>query len=883
MELNMTRQDLIRNNQTNLAELIESSAARFSSLCAISFGESSLTYEELYQLSGRVAAHLTSSGLRKGDRVAIASENCPEWGAVFFGIMRMGGIAVCMDPFLTTDEQTAVLENSETARLFASSTLTKSLQVSDNNLPYLDFDKIEDINTVNSLPDVPFTNTPVETDDPAVLIYTSGTTGSQKGAILSHGNIMSNVLDGSEKLPYTPGTCFFSILPLSHMFGITVGFLAPLLNGAKIAYPASLKGHEILEAMKRERAEIMIVVPLLLRTFRKSILDQINHSSLFTRLTAKTLLWLTRQLKKTGLSTGRLLLGKIHRRFGGHMKYFICGGAPLAPDIELFFEHLNIPVLNGYGLTETSPGATMNGVKDRRLYSVGKPLLNVNVKLTETNEIIIKGPNVTQGYYKDNETTSRVIRDGWFHTGDIGEFDKDGFLYIRGRHKNVIVTSGGLNIFPEELEEHLLNSPLISEICILGKPKGEAEIPFAFIFPNKALMHGLALEEQRARMKQELDASQAGLPLYKKVQAFELRKHELPKTTTKKIKRKILLEALLNSDREEVAGAPAVELDEFAARLRTMLAGIIDSKDEASIQPDSSLGADLGIDSLMKIEVLGAVEKETGLHIPEETAFEIETFDDLVRTARTYRDTPGAVQAEAIFANLEGDLTDIINDKWYFQITRSLTSFMTYIMAKLYFRLKVIERGNIPADKSFIIAGNHGSLLDFPMIFASLPNRMTRNVAAPAAKDFFFENRFIAFMLQAAYRAFPLERYGNFIEGLKVCARIIKMGRSIILFPEGGRSSGGELMNFKPGIAMLAFELNVPILPAYITGAFKALPKGARFPRPRKITVTFGDPIDPKDYAEFKGKKSNYDIYQMITTEVRNRVLLLKKDHDPQK
>lgn len=876
----MVGRDLLQDSRQDLTGLITRSAAKFSNQCAISLGDSSLTYDELYQLSGRIAARLTASGLKKGDRVAILSKNCPEWGAVFFGIMRIGGIAVCMDTFLTTDELTAVLENSEASCVFVSSALAESLQTSGGK--HLPVDKIVDIETVHSLPDAPFTDTPVETDDPAILIYTSGTTGSQKGVVLSHGNVMSNVLGGFDRIPYDPGLCSFSILPLSHMYGITAGFLVPLLNGARIVYPPSLKADELLEAMKRERAEILIAVPLLLRAFKKSILEQINQSSMLTRLTAKMSLWLTKHLKKIGISAGRLLLRRIHWQFGGYLKYFVCGGAPLAPDIELFFDELDLPIMNGYGLTETSPASTMNGPNERRLYSVGRPMPNVNIKLTAANEIIIKGPNVTQGYYKDKETTSQVIRDGWFHTGDIGEFDADGFLYIRGRSKNVIVTPGGLNIFPEELEEHLLSSPAISEICVLGKPNGEAEIPFAFIFPNQALMCDLTFEEQKTRIKQELDAYQDGFPLYKKVQAFELRNHELPKTTTKKIKRKALLEVLVNSWQEETPRGPDVVLDDFAASLRTLLARIVDSKDETAILPDSNLGADLGIDSLMKIEVLSSIEKEMSIHIPEDTAFQIETFADLIIIARRHHDMPGDIQAEAIFANLDSDLYDVINDKWYFQITRKLSSFMTWTLARLYCRLRVIDRGKIPAGKSFIIAGNHSSLVDFPLIFAALPGRIARNLAAPAAKDFFFENKAIAFLLQAAYRSFPLARFGNFMEGLKVCARIIRMGKSINLFPEGGRSPDGEIMDFKPGIAMLSFELDVQILPVYIAGASNVLPKGTHFPRPRKVTVTFGDPVNPKDYAEFKGKKSNYDIYQMIITDTRNRVLRLKEDHDSQ-
>lgn len=876
----MVRQDLLQDGRPTLSGLIKRSAANFSNRCAISLGDSSLTYDELYQLSGRIAARLTASGLKKGDRVAIISKNCPEWGAAFFGIMRIGGIAVCMDTVLTNDEFTTVFDDSEASCAFASSALVESMRtVVRKHLPV---DQIIDLETVHSLPDAPFTDTPVETDDPAILIYTSGTIGSQKGVVLSHDNVMSNVLGAFNKIPYDPGECAFSILPLSHMYGITAGFLVPLLNGARIAYPTSLKADELLEAMKRERAKTLITVPLLLRVFKNGILDQMNQSSMCARLAAKMSLWLNRHLKKIGISASRLLFRRIHRRLGGHLKYFICGGAPLAPDIELFFDELDLPILNGYGLTETSPVSTMNGLNERKLYSVGRPMPNVHVKLTDTNEIIIQGPNVMLGYYKDKKTTSQVIRDGWFHTGDIGEFDADGFLYIRGRSKNVIVTPGGLKFFPEELEERLLNSPVISEICVLGKSNGEAEIPFAVIFPNQALMRGLSFEEQKARIKQELDAYQDGFPLYKKVQAFELLSHELPKTRTRKIKRNALLETLANSRQEEMPGRTDVVLDDFASNLRTLLARTIDSKEETAILPESNLGTDLGIDSLMKIEILCRIEKEMSIHIPEDTAFQIETFADLVRIARKYHNMHGDIPAQEIFAYKDKDLSNIINDKWYFQITRKLSSFMTWTLARFYCQLRVIDRNKIPFGQSFIIAGNHSSLIDFPLIFAALPGRIRRHVVAPAAKDFFFENKASAFLLRAAYRVFPLARYGNFMEGLKVCARIIRMGQSIILFPEGGRSPDGEMMDFKPGIAMLSFELDVRILPVYIAGSINAMPKGTRFPRPRKVTVTFGDPINPKDYAKFKGRKSNYDIYQMIIAETRNQVLQLKANHDAQ-
>ena len=266
------------------------------------------------------------------------------------------------------------------------------------------------------------------------------------------------------------------------------------------------------------------------------------------------------------------------------------------------------------------------------------------------------------------------------------------------------------------------------------------------------------------------------------------------------------------------------------------------------------------------------------MYIPDEYSYQIETFRDLVLTTQNYSEAPGAVRADFLFSDIKGDLSDIIKENPLFKITRFMSSVLLFHISKFYFNLRVKHRDRVPKKGSFIVASNHTSLLDFPLICISLPPHAMRGAAVPAAKDYFFRNPFTSLLVQVMFRAFPLERYGNFFEGLKVCAKVIRSEKPLILFPEGTRSVKGTLQPFRPGIGLLAFELNVPILPVYIKGAYEALPKGALFPVPQPVEIRFGTPIIPQDYEKFKDKIPNYKIYQKIVEELRKQVVALMKE-----
>ncbi len=838
-----------------LRDLLKHSSQSFTEGIALSMGDTSITYKELRDSSERVASYLITQGVRKGEKVALLSENRPEWGVGFFSIINAGATVVVLDPTLKRKEIEFILRDSGTSFIFSSPSLLPLIP----NLPNLR--GVLSLEELDRLQAPPFSPPGIEPDDPAVLIYTSGTMGSQKGVVLTHKNILSNLLAAFERVPYKPGTNFLSLLPLSHMLEITVGFLGPLYNGGRVTYPLSLKSYEILEAMQRTKTEVMIVVPLMLRIFYNGIMERVEGLPKLLRMFYNLNLSLSKLLRRFGIQGGRVLFKSIHNRFGGRLRYFICGGAPLEPEIEEGFENFGIPVLSGYGLTEASPVVSVNTLRERRRGSVGKPLPGVEVRLTEEGEIVIRGENIMKGYHKNEAATKEVLKGGWLHTGDIGEMDRDGFLYIKGRKKNVIVTPSGLKIFPEELESILSKSSYIREVCVVDRNNQ----PYAVIYPESSLLKGV---DKVKELREEIDRIQEGMAPYKRIQGFEIWEEELPKTTTRKIKRKEVKERLKGKVEKKVEE----ELDPFAARLRKVIARVMNIP-ESSISYTSRFSEELGVDSLMKVEILSGVDKELGIYIPEERSYEIETFKDLVEIARRYTEAPGVLRQDILLSEGKGDISDLLKENPFLRVTRSFVSLLLFYFSRLYFRLRVKGRENIPEEASFIIASNHTSLLDFPLIYTSLPRERTREIAAPAAKDYFFRSPLKGLLVQLAFNAFPLERFGNFFEGLKACARVLKRGKPLVLFPEGTRSIKGTLQPFKLGIGLLAYELGVPILPAYIKGAYESFPKGSRFPNPGRVEVRFGKPLRIEEYKKLEGKVKNYEIYKRITEELRNRVL----------
>lgn len=515
-----------------------------------------MSYIELSRLAKNFANYLIEDvKIERNERIAILSESRPEFGIGMFASIQTGAITIPLDVKLTVSELTSILSDCNPRVLCVSSHyLDAAMQVKENvksieQIYILDNEKPEGC-TVQSVFEIKSDiernlGRPRTLDETALIVYTSGTTGNPKGVMISFGNIYSQLRDFEMLLKIDKKNTLVSILPLNHLLELNVGFFGMLYMGAKVVYIKSLSPKEISNVMKETKATNMLVVPLFVKMLKSSVEKEIRKQP----KAAQDVFNLMYKLAKFMPQTARRLMFKsIINGFGGKLECFVCGGAPLDLDVAEFFERIGIPVYQGYGLTETSPTITTNYPKNNKLGSVGKPLPSVVVKIAENGEILATGPNVMQGYWGKPEMTAEVIdENGWFHTGDIGEINNKGYLYITGRIKNMIVLGGGKKIFPEEVEAILEKSSLIKELCVLalkiksGNKAGTEEVG-AVIVPSDELAKKTDVEIQKEIEAEVKNLSEANLAPYKQPTMVVIHREDLPKTSTRKVKRKEVLQ-----------------------------------------------------------------------------------------------------------------------------------------------------------------------------------------------------------------------------------------------------------------------------------------------------------------------------------------------------
>ncbi|MCH7760793.1 AMP-binding protein [candidate division TA06 bacterium] len=554
-----------------IPDCIEESGGRYQEKTALQIkrkrGEAyeKVSYRDLREKVDLISGGLLSLGMEKGDRVGVISENRPEWAMAYLGILKGGGVVVPLDPQLKPGELQSILETAKVKFCFSSSLFLLNIQEITKSLP--SFQKLisleeeapvgvlsssiteAEILSLSQLTRPPSpVKTPVDEKDLAVLIFTSGTTGKSKGVMLSHRNIVSNVKALQEAIYFDEKDTFISLLPLHHVFEATCGFLVPLSKGATITYAQSLKSREIMEGISETGVTVMLGVPLLFEKMLEGLFRAVQEKPPLTRGLFRTLWGITRGMKGLlGLNTGKRLFKSLRKKAGlTSIRLMFCAGAPLSPEVGKGFETLGISFIQGYGLSESSPALTLNPEKKGKMASIGKALPGVEVKIANPDEkgvgeIIARGPNIMEGYYEDPDKSKEVLREGWLYTGDLGWQDRDGYFYIAGRSKNVIVTKAGKNVYPEEVEEELLRSPYIAEVMVYGKsnPETKREEVHAIIYPNyEELEKGNTKDEEVIRIiDAEIKKHCDKLADFKRVKDFEIRKEEFPKTSTRKIKR----------------------------------------------------------------------------------------------------------------------------------------------------------------------------------------------------------------------------------------------------------------------------------------------------------------------------------------------------------
>jgi long-chain acyl-CoA synthetase len=515
-------------------------------------GWKELTFKGISILAQRLASYLIDSGIDKGDKIAILSESMPEWGAALFASVLSGATAVPLDIKLTEYELRSILSSCEPKVILVSSSYLETAKKLKAELPFIkDIVLIDDMGANSEFVSVYTLKDSIDKkwrhrnlNSTALIIYTSGTTGNPKGVMVSFKNVISQVNAVSKCFSLGPNDNLLSILPMNHLFELTVGFLSFLSLGTSIYYSKSLNPKDLFPIFVDKKITFMVVVPAFLKLLKNSIEAEVNKMSPMRKVWYNICYEIAKVIDSTTLK--RLMFRRIHRKFGGCFKGFLSGGAPLDINIGNYFRTLGLKVYEGYGLSEASPVVTMNTETATRMGSVGRPLFNVEVKTDpETGELLVKGQNVMQGYYNNPELTAETITsDGWLHTGDIAKIDKDGYVWITGRIKNMIVLSGGKKVFPEEVESVLEKSPLFQEVCVFGLKresgqKDGCEDVSVVVVPKQEILDKYSDDEELSKVvKAEIKSLATQLSTYKRPNSIIVKRDLLPRTATSKIKRK---------------------------------------------------------------------------------------------------------------------------------------------------------------------------------------------------------------------------------------------------------------------------------------------------------------------------------------------------------
>jgi long-chain acyl-CoA synthetase len=831
------------------------------------------TYRELVTAVASVAHGLAEQGIVKGDRVALLSENRLEWVLAYLSVVALGAVIVPMDAQLT-DKEVAVLLKSSGAKAIGVSASCREKLPKDAGLLVISFDPGKDLQFSTLLtahPDATMPPPPAA-DDLAALLYTSGTTGDPKGVMLSHGNLASNAQSLIKLNILRIEDNVLCILPLHHTYPSMACIVLPLSQGTTVTYLNSLKGPDIMQCMQETGVNAMLGVPQFFAGLRRAIFDEIRKKPFVVRTIVNFLLLLNGLLRKyLNMNIGKKLFAKVHAKFGPSFRFFSSGGARLDPEVFTDMARLGFTIIEAYGLTETSPAATFNPLDRQKAGSIGIPVPDVSVRIVNPDEhgqgeIAIRGPNVMQGYYHKPEETAEVLKDGWFTTGDLGYRDRDGYFFITGRSKEMIVLSTGKKIFPDELEKFYKQIPEIKEICLMQGERGLE----AAVVPDFEYLRSMNLSNSRETIAFEIEDLAKDLPPYKRITGLKIFKDPLPATRLGKLKRKAVAD--LYRQQGERAENPVAEIDrDFlgtpeAKKLLTCLEPFSAKK---HILPDDNLELDLGLDSLMRVELVVSIEKTFGIGLPESFGSEVFTVKDAVVKIRELLAAGPSAAGERVRLSWGEILAQEPSDEVKKTLSldagplgncgRYAIKFFVKVILMVYGRLSVRGLENLPTQGPFIIAPNHLSLADAPSVMAAMSWKIGSRTFFLGATEYFGGPAMagVAKLIQVI----PVDMDTRLYNALQLSAYVLRQGKVLCVFPEGTRARDGKLHEFKKGVGIIAKELNVPIVPVAISGTYAMLASGKTVPVPAKISVTFGEPVLPGD-RDYDGIVK--DLYEKV-------------------
>jgi long-chain acyl-CoA synthetase len=802
----------------------------------------SFTYGEVLERAFGFACKLEARGITKGDRVMVWGENCAEWVAVFFGCALRGVIVVPMDDGSAADFALRVFQQVEAKLLVGSRRHVHECAAAGHSIPTLDLeDGTQVMRGENATPP----KVTLGGGDTLQVVFTSGTTAEPKGVVITHGNVLANIAPVEREMRgymkyerLVHPLRFLNLLPLSHVFGQFLGMFLPPLLGATVIFQEELKPSEVISTIRRQRVSVLVSVPRVLQSLKQKIerdLEDRGEGEAFRRR--------FRLSEKQHYLMRWWTFRAIRRQFGWKFWAFISGGAALDSETEEFWGRLGYAAIQGYGLTETTSLISVNHPFRLGKGSIGKVLPGREVKLAEDGEILVRGGGVSSGYW-DSGGMQRVSKEkGWYRTGDIGALDEAGNLYFKGRKKEVIVTPGGTNVYPDDLEAALRRQPEVKDCVVVAMERGGNAEPCAVV-----ILRG------DANLAEVVQRSNQSLAEYQRMRMWvEWREEDFPRTNTQKPRRNVIREVAQAQllDKQATSGGSS-PLGALIARVTGRPVG--------ALRENANLDSDLGLSSLDRVELLSTLEDRYQVDLSETRFSAVRTVGDLERMLRGEA-SPGAA---------------------YHYPTWTLSWPVNWLRVTVHYLLmrpaivllgwpRITGREHLHGVQGpLLVVSNHLGDVDGGFILTALPSRFRHRLATatggealealrtPAGGRGFFGRMYdrVQWTLGVSLlNLFPLPREAGFRRSFAYAGEAVDRGYSVLVFPEGRHTTDGTMCPFRAGIGLLAGNLGIPVLPMRIDGLFEVKNAGWRFAAPWKISVRIGEPMtfaagtDPQEIA----------------------------------
>jgi long-chain acyl-CoA synthetase len=803
----------------------------------------SYRYDAVGRAARGFAVRLAATGLAKGDKVVFWGENRPEWIVCYWGCLISGVIVVPID-YRSSPQFVAKVQSVVDARvvLIGDDVKADALgeQLAGAGAARPQVWKLADIDWHA---DGPMPTVAITRDDITQIIFTSGATAEPKGVVIRHRNVLANIVPVEREVvkyrkyaqPFKP-LRFLNLLPLSHMFGQSMATNIPPMVEGTVIFTRSFNPHDILRLIKSRRISVLVCVPKILDVLREHAIRVWTESN---------------ETPPDGISIpGRWWrYRRAHQAFGLKFWAFVVGAAPLPPDLEEFWRRMGFAVIQGYGLTETAPIVTLNHPFKTSKGSVGTPIAGVEIRIADDGEILVRGENVTSGYYHASDPGSPIPdpgsgsevfdSEGWFHTGDIGERDEQGRVFIKGRKKEMIVTPEGLNVFPEDVERVLNEMPGVRDSAVVGVRQGAEERVHAVLVLQPGADRDAIVREANRQLQDHQRIRGASV----------WTTGELPRTEgTRKLKRAAIRDWVRSG--EQPAAPPSGD------SIESLVAHFARGRDVSG----ATTLEELGLSSLERVELMMALEDRFQTRLDESRFSEAASIADLRQLVET-PPPPETVAEPVDFPSW--------NRTWPVRIVRRLSQ-ATWILplARAFAWVTVEGREHLRAiDGPVIFAANHQSHMDVPVILAALPAKIRARVAPMMAKEFFdahfyptghswrerLTNSANYYLAAFFFNAFPLpQREAGTRQALSYTGELTGKGWSVLIFPEGERFPTGQIHQFRGGIGMMASRLDLPVVPVRIDGIDRVLNPKAKMATPGPVRVAFGAPIRLRgeDYAE---------------------------------